>query len=166
MAKGLIDDSVLTAIANAIRAKDGSTAAMLPGAMAGKILSLGGGAPTPITAGDTPIFYTQGVGESYSASYLETPHSYTVKKAGTYRFKFWVTRESRSGCGSQLRRNGTSVYQNTDFSQVGSGYDQENVVDLACNAGDTLTVWLKGQSQSYGCLCNAMAVCINWDTGF
>ena len=40
MAKGLIDDSVLSDIANAIRSKDGSTAAMLPGAMAGKISNI------------------------------------------------------------------------------------------------------------------------------
>lgn len=42
MAKGLIDDSILTDIANAIRAKDGSTAKMLASAMAGKIANLGG----------------------------------------------------------------------------------------------------------------------------
>ena len=40
MAKGLIEASVLTDIANAIRAKDGSTAKMLASAMEGKIRNI------------------------------------------------------------------------------------------------------------------------------
>lgn len=125
-----------------------------------------GGAPSPIVAGDAPIYYTQMVGERYANSYGATGISYTVKKAGTYRFKYWVMRERTSGCGSQLRKNGTVVHENTDFSSVGEGYDQENVVDIACSAGDVVVVWLKGYSSSYGALCNSMAVCIDWDTGF
>lgn len=55
MAKGLIEASVLTNIANAIRAKDGSTAKMLPSAMAGKISNIST-SPTVKTGTFTPTY--------------------------------------------------------------------------------------------------------------
>jgi len=68
MAKGLIDESVLTDIANAIRVKDGTTAKMLASAMAGKISALETGAKvatgtfSPTSTGFTTTITVSNVG--------------------------------------------------------------------------------------------------------
>ena len=62
MAKGLIEASVLTGIADAIREKDGTTAKMLASAMEGKIRAIKGGVPSTIVAGTNPVMISTNSG--------------------------------------------------------------------------------------------------------
>ena len=165
--RGWIDKSILTDIANAIRAKTGSTATMTPSGMAALINSIetGGGAPSTITAGDTPVMVVANVYNTTSTSSTNTGLSITVPLAGTYRFKWVMAGGGGSGYSvkSQLYQNGVAVgsQQMTTSSIVCS-------LDLECAAGDAITVYVTGYSYwgtIYGTIGNLVA-CINWNNGF
>lgn len=67
-------------------------------------------------------------------------YTWTIKKAGTYRFKWCMMKPAVSlgsmTVGTRLVHNGTSVYENSSFSD-NVNY---NSVDVICSAGDTISV--------------------------
>lgn len=164
--RGWIDKSILTDIADAIRAKTGSTATMTPSGMAALINSIEtGGAPSTITAGDTPVMIAANIYNSTGTSSQNTGLVITVPLAGTYRFKWVMAGGGGSGYAvkSQLYQNGVAVgsQKTTTGATVCS-------LDLECAAGDTITVYVTGYSYwgtMYGTIGNLVA-CINWNNGF
>ena len=125
----------------------------------------GGGLPAEIVAGDTPVLYaTTGMVKATSTSSLaETSLSISISVAGTYRF-YWSVYSPDVTCTTQLYRNGTAVgTQQSTNSGVGTYH-----LDLACAAGDTVVVRLKGGSYwstTYGAA-GGFVACIDWDNGF
>lgn len=155
-------------MADAVRAKTGSSGPLVfPTGLIEALNSIvgegGSGLPDVIEAGDTPVLASFSSKEIYGTSYQDTGLSVTIPKDGTYRFKFNCTSESNSGTrGSQLRKNGTTVYTNTQWS-AGDGYLQTNSYDLACAAGDVIAVYMRSFSSSYTVNCLTLVGCINWD---
>lgn len=124
------------------------------------------GAPTTIVAGDTPVIISIGVHCITSGSYT-TMHTMTIKKAGTYRFKWTASRESDNGTqGTKLLYNNTDVYTNQTWSE-NDGYSQSNTYDLECAANSTVVLQGKSRgSMDYGLYCDTLVACIDWDNGF
>lgn len=127
----------------------------------------GGGAPQTITAGDTPVLVDTRWARAESATALTaTGIAVTVPRAGTYRFK-WGFGGGSSGWSSytvysQLYRNGSAV--GTQLSVAGT---TQASLDLACEAGDTVEIYLRGYNYAglYGDA-GGLAACIQWDNGF
>lgn len=122
----------------------------------------GGGAPVVITPGDTPVLASFASSNIASSSYQRTGLSITIPVSGTYRFKYYVTTSASRNAGTQLRKNGTNVQQNTTWSN----YIQANSYDMACNAGDVITVYASSNGSYYNTICTNLIACIDWDNGF
>lgn len=109
----------------------------------------GGSTLTP-TAGDYPVVGNGGLGGGGS-QLTNTGISVTIPVTGTYRFKWCAFRRNNSTTytwGSQLYRtrgNSTDAIgtKNTTWT---STYYQTNSQDIACNAGDVITVYVQGRS--------------------
>ena len=168
MSQYIIQEETLTNIANAIREKTGSTAAMTPSGMAALIngIETGGGAPSTITAGDTPVLMDGRVVTATSSSWEETAMAITIPKAGTYRFK-WIMGDSYSGYTRATRLYKNGVAAGTEHSASDHG-DINCTDDIECAAGDVMTMYIKGYrnfGKYYGTAGN-LVVCIDWDNGF
>ena len=133
----------------------------------------GGGLPEVITAGDTPILADFSVNTAYSSSSLtNTGVSLTMPKAGTYRFRWMVHCEYVNlTVQSRLYKNNTAAgtahsFKSPSSSSATTGFNKMESEDLACNAGDTITLYFKGASSGYlgnygGC--GMLVACIDWD---
>lgn len=116
------------------------------------IPSGGGTALTP-TAGDYPILGDANLGGGGS-SLTSTGVSVTIPVTGTYRFKWCAFRRNNSTSytwGSRLyrTRSGSTTAIGTENTSWTSTYIQENSQDVNCNAGDVITVYVRGRSRSY-----------------
>ena len=172
-------DSDLTSVANAIRTKGGTSAALsFPSGFVSAVQNIpgGGGIPLPstITAGDTPVVVNASGVSGSSSSYNNlkaTGLTITIPKNGNYRIK-WTTSNavaSSSGsipsCSSRLYRNGTAIGTTVTVS---AGNETVSTYDGNFNAGDEIEVWLKNGNSTlfitiyHGGVSNLMA-CINWD---
>lgn len=128
----------------------------------------GGSIPTVITAGDTPVLANANWARATNSNSLSgTGISVTVTKAGTYRFKWGFGGGYKGQWGSytvysQLYRNGSAV--GTQLSVTGT---TQASLDLACEAGDTVEIYLRGYNYSglYGDA-GGLVACIDWDNGF
>lgn len=146
----------------------GYTAHDKSGATITGTMSGGGGIPepSPITAGNTPIYsvYETKVATGTSA---QTVYSYTVKKAGTYRIKASFT-ASNNNVTAQIRVNGVNKKAATwtRSGSLSSNYYCDLSVDVSMSVGDVVTCYLLAGSSSRGVVAHAMDICINWDTGF
>lgn len=113
----------------------------------------GGSTLTP-TAGDYPVVGNGGLGGGGS-QLASTGISVTIPVTGTYRFKWCAFRRNNSTTytwGSQLyrtRNNSTPSAIGTKNTTWTSTYIQTNSQDIACNAGDVITVYVQGRSNSY-----------------
>lgn len=115
-------------------------------------LSGGGSVLTP-TAGDYPVVGDGNLGGGGS-NLTSTGVSVTIPVTGTYRFKWCAFRRNNSTSytwSSRLyrTRNGSTTAIGTENSTWTSTYIQENSQDIACNAGDVITVYVRGRSSSY-----------------
>lgn len=127
-----------------------------------------GGAPNTIVAGDTPVLANMGVYSNNNTSLSATNLSLTIPKAGTYRFS-WLLNGGDSAYSitvqGRLYQNGTAVGTlHSSSNQAGTLVTE----DIACSAGDVMTVYLKRTSYfgtTYGGVCNLVAS-IDWDNGF
>lgn len=113
----------------------------------------GGGATLTPTAGDYPVVGNGGLGGGGS-SLTSTGISVTIPVTGTYRFKWCAFRRNNStsySWGSRLyrTRSGSTTAIGTENSTWTSTYIQTNSQDIACNAGDVITVYVRGRSNSY-----------------
>lgn len=115
-------------------------------------LSGGGSTLTP-TAGDYPVVGDGNLGGGGSAL-TSTGVKVTIPVTGTYRFKWCAFRRNNSTSytwSSRLyrTRSGKTTAIGTENSTWTSTYIQENSQDIACNAGDVITVYVRGRSASY-----------------
>lgn len=113
----------------------------------------GGGSTLVPTAGDYPVVGDGNLGGGGSAL-TSTGVSVTIPVTGTYRFKWCAFRRNNSTqytWGSRLyrTRSGQTTAIGTENKNWTSTYIQENSQDIACNAGDVITVYVRGRSASY-----------------
>ena len=114
----------------------------------------GGGTTLVPTAGDYPVVANGGLGGGGS-NLASTGISITIPVSGTYRLKWCAFRRSNSGSyswGSQLyRKRGSSsaAAVGTENTTWTSTYIQSNSLDLACEAGDIIYVYVRGRGSSY-----------------
>lgn len=113
----------------------------------------GGGSTLTPTAGDYPVVGNGGLGGGGS-NLTSTGISVTIPVSGTYRFKWCAFRRNNStqySWSSRLyrTRNGSTTAIGTENSTWTSTYKQTNSQDIACNAGDVITVYVRGRSASY-----------------
>ena len=113
----------------------------------------GGGSTLTPTAGDYPVVGDGGLGGGGS-NLTSTGVSVTIPVTGTYRFKWCAFRRNNSTTytwSSRLyrTRSGSTTAIGTENSTWTSTYIQENSQDIACNAGDVITVYVRGRSASY-----------------
>lgn len=116
-------------------------------------IQTGGGATLTPTAGDYPVVGNGGLGGGGS-NLTSTGISVTIPVSGTYRFKWCAFRRNNStsySWSSRLyrTRNGSTTAIGTENSTWTSTYIQTNSQDIACNAGDVITVYVRGRSNSY-----------------
>lgn len=113
----------------------------------------GGGSTLVPTAGDYPVVGNGGLGGGGS-NLTSTGISVTIPVTGTYRFKWCAFRRNNStsySWSSRLyrTRSGQTTAIGTENSTWTSTYIQTNSQDIACNAGDVITVYVRGRSSSY-----------------
>ena len=113
----------------------------------------GGGSTLTPTAGDYPVVGDGNLGGGGSAL-TSTGVSVTIPVTGTYRFKWCAFRRNNStsySWSSRLyrTRSGHTTAIGTENSTWTSTYIQTNSQDIACNAGDVITVYVRGRSNSY-----------------
>ena len=113
----------------------------------------GGGSTLTPTAGDYPVVGNGGLGGGGSAL-TSTGISVTIPVSGTYRFKWCAFRRNNSTSytwSSRLyrTRGGTTTAIGTENSSWTSTYIQTNSQDIAVEAGDVITVYVRGRSASY-----------------
>lgn len=113
----------------------------------------GSGATLTPTAGDYPVVGNGGLGGGGSAL-TSTGISVTIPVAGTYRFKWCAFRRSTGNTytwASRLyrTRSGETEAIGTQNSTWTSTYYQVNSQDIACNAGDVITVYVAGRGNTY-----------------
>ncbi len=113
----------------------------------------GGGSTLTPTAGDYPVVGNGGLGGGGS-NLTSTGISVTIPVTGTYRFKWCAFRRNNSSSyswSSRLyrTRSGQTTAIGTENSTWTSTYIQTNSQDIACNAGDVITVYVRGRSSSY-----------------
>lgn len=105
------------------------------------------------TAGDYPVVGNGGLGGGGS-NLASTGISVTIPVTGTYRFKWCAFRRNNStsySWSSRLyrTRSGQTTAIGTENSTWQSTYIQTNSQDIQCNAGDVITVYVRGRSNSY-----------------
>lgn len=105
------------------------------------------------TAGDYPVVGDGNLGGGGN-SLTSTGVSVTIPVSGTYRFKWCAFRRNNSTSytwGSRLyrTRNGTTTAIGTENTKWTSTYIQENSQDIACEAGDVITVYVRGRGSTY-----------------
>lgn len=113
----------------------------------------GGGSTLTPTAGDYPVVGNGGLGGGGS-NLASTGISVTIPVTGTYRFKWCAFRRNNStsySWSSRLyrTRSGQTTAIGTENSTWQSTYIQTNSQDIECQAGDVITVYVRGRSNSY-----------------
>ena len=113
----------------------------------------GSGASLTPTAGDYPVVGDGNLGGGGN-QLTSTGVKVTIPVTGTYRFKWCAFRRNNSSSytwGSRLyrTRSGRTTAIGTENTSWTSTYIQENSQDIACNAGDVITVYVRGRSSSY-----------------
>lgn len=113
----------------------------------------GGGSTLVPTAGDYPVVGNGGLGGGGS-DLVSTGISITIPVTGTYRLKWCAFRRNNStyySWSSRLyrTRSGQTTAIGTENSTWQSTYIQTNSQDIQCNAGDVITVYVRGRSNSY-----------------
>lgn len=123
-----------------------------------------GGAPSTIVAGDTPVASSSTLAATInSTSMTATGISITIKKAGTYRFKFGAGRTSTSGTWTtQLYKNGSAI---SGATATWSSYQGTCTKDVSCAAGDVIQIYGRSRSTYYRLIVGQLVACIDWDTG-
>lgn len=123
--------------------------------------------PDTIEAGDYPIYGITTNQKITSSSYTDLGvYIFTVKKTGTYRFKWAMMKMpgsfgiSQDITGSALYKNNSQIFVNEEFDRNNMQY---NTVDVTCNAGDIISVRGKYTGSVYAGYLFGVNVCIKWD---
>jgi len=127
--------------------------------------------PATITAGETPVLISDMKGgesskTSFSALIGEdgtSPMSIAISQAGTYRFRWGGVRTgSSSTCYFRLYKNNTAAGSQINLEGKYDVY----TADLACSAGDIITLYGKSSSTSITLYAFHFIACIDWDNTF
>jgi len=129
--------------------KDGVTILGVEGTYTGS----GGGSVLTPTAGDYPVVGDGSLGGGGN-NLASTGVSVTIPVTGTYRFKWCAFRRNNSTSytwSSRLyrTRNNQTTAIGTENSTWTSTYIQENSQDIAVEAGDVITVYVRGRGSTY-----------------
>lgn len=113
----------------------------------------GSGATLTPTAGDYPVVGNGGIGGGGN-SLTSTGISITIPVSGTYRLKWCAFRRSTTTgytWSSRLyrKRGNTTSAIGTEITTWTSTYYQANSLDIACEEGDVIYVYVAGRSNSY-----------------
>ena len=169
----LVESGTLTAIANAIRAKDGSTAQMYPSEMAGKIRAISTGIPVdnPVTAGDIPVLSSDVASATIKNSSLTASGVFiNISKAGTYRFKYNMSKNYVGAtCYTMLYKNGAQI-KNTQCGQVSTGKTFSYTGDINCASRDRIEIYGKvgktSDSDNIYPTVTTLTACVNLDLSY
>lgn len=124
--------------------------------------------PTSITAGDYMIGGATTSSKINGDSWTDLGvYTWTIKKAGTYRFKWCmmkaaVTFGSSGTTSTRLVHNGTSIYENSSFSD-NVNY---NSVDVTCAVGDTISVQGYYDGSMYAGYIYGVSIHTAWENPF
>ena len=133
------------------------------------IPSSGGGGdssiwPAEIIAGDVPVLISSTKNKVYSStSNGSTGISITVKKAGTYRFKWTAYLGDTFGSNTwktQLHNGNGFVGSSYSLSEGQGGTYSE---DVALTAGQTVTIYAQAGRSGYPIYVGSLIACIKWD---
>lgn len=129
------------------------------------IQSGGGGLPSTITAGDTPVLCSSTLAYTCtSTSMTASGISVTIPKNGTYRFKFSAGRTNTSGTWTaQLYKNGSAI---SGATATWSQYQGTYSGDITCSANDKIEIYVRSRGISYRAIVSPLVACIDWDNGF
>lgn len=162
MSKYLIEKDSLTSIGDSIRNVLNNTETYSPAEMANIIDTRMIGVPDPIVAGDYPIYGMTTSAKINSSSYTDLGvYSFTVNRAGTYRFKWCMMKAAVTLGGktsSALFLNDVQQYENSSFSDN----VQYNSVDVNCAVGDVVSVRGLYSGNMYAGYIYGVHVCIDW----
>lgn len=125
----------------------------------------GGGTVLVPTAGDYPVVVNADIGRATTTSLASTGISITIPVSGTYRLKWSATRTNSSTSytwGTQLYRTRNNVTSaiGTENTSWTSTYMQSNSIDVACEAGDVITIYAQARSTSYIVSAGGLAACV------
>ncbi len=129
----------------------------------------GGGVPSTIVAGDTPVLAAGTGGAMASSSSMKASGvKITIPIAGTYRFKWFSAKLTDSGLSgtyaSRLYKNGTA--QGSSQTLSGDNAYKSCSVDLTCAAGDVVEIYAQSRGSGYPTAVGNLTACIDWDNGF
>lgn len=142
MAMKLYPDTAVQAIANAIRAKNGSNSTYSIGEMAAAINAI------PTGGSSKNIQFSNEIGSVRTTSYSDTGVSLIVEKSGTYDVYWTAWRNTNSGTnGSRLYRNGSAV--GTAHTSFTGTYGQQVHETLTLSEGDNIAVYGRARNTSY-----------------
>ena len=128
------------------------------------------GIPDTIVAGDTPVMMNlTGKTTSTKNTASDTGASLTIEHAGTYRFKI-PAHASGTGFGGSsatvyIYKNGAQETSDTVSTSATSMVSH----DIACAAGDVISVWAMAGGSSYStvsAVTMGLIACVEWDNGF
>lgn len=144
---------------------EGYTAHDASGApVTGTMTSGGGGLPSPITAGNTPVWMdvTTHVHDSTTVS---SYYTYTCKAAGTYRITALFSANNTSQITACITQNGITK-KTASFSAAASGVTiAEASIDLTLAQGDVIAVTLKVGQSLRRVVAQGLFISINWNNG-
>ena len=124
-----------------------------------------GGPPEEFLAGDHPLMSVWSGAHITSEEITDTGLKLNIEKTGTYRFKVPAASGSVLGIGGSpsvyLYRNGVQEASST----VGTNVYEPLSFDLACQAGDEISVYASGIGGLFSAsvACFALIACITWD---
>lgn len=138
-------DTDLTAVADAIRTKGGTSASL---AFPSDFVSAIAAIPTGGGSGKNVQVYS-GYAETNATEYTATSVSITVAKAGTYKCSWSGLRNTTGGTsGSRLYKNGTAVGSAHTSSWIRS-FGQYATETLTLAKDDVLTIYARARSSTY-----------------
>ena len=159
----LVQEETMTNLGNSVRDVLNESNTYTPSEMTSLISSRMLGVPDPIKAGDYPIYGMTTSSKINSSEYTDLGvYSFTVNRAGTYRFKWCMMKAAVSFGGgttsSALFLNDVKQYENTSFSDN----VQYNSVDVTCAVGDVVSVRGLYSGSLYAGYIYGVHVCIDW----
>lgn len=163
-------DAALTATADAIRTKGGTSAQIAFDAATGfknavdALPSGGGGVPSVIQPGNTPVTQVTSTAR-YSGTTPQKSLELTILKDGYYKFTCVVARSGTTGSAWNYQLYVNDVQVSTG-GRSWSNHVSRYSFEAPCYAGDKVALYVNANSSSTYIYPLCMMGCIDWDNGF